>query len=112
MQARRLEEASSVMVYTLDAVLATSFVKSGLEGSLAQFWALLNSMQILAYIYYFNIILPPNVVIFTEKLIKLAEYEPFDLEVPYIFLFGDLYIMDQELFTEQAPDDADERNLA
>jgi hypothetical protein len=111
-QARLLENASFIISSTLEAVFAVSFVKTGLEGSLAQFWALLNSMQILAYIYYFNILLPPNVVTLTEKLIKIAEFEPFDLDVPYKFMFGDFYLLDQEWFSEQEPDDDKERNLA
>ena len=84
----------------VQACTQTSFISTAglllMNGVLAEIWAMINAIQLLAYIYYMDLLMPANSEAFFDYLMQLSEFDFVDLTPVYELLFGWIYAVDQD----------------
>lgn len=92
-------KTSTVVVST---TYTTTFVVSLYLGVLRKIWAMVNEMQLLAYIFYMNLYLPANAYAFFDFLIRISEFTLFDTSYYNEALMDKLYQAYKRLFGQSA----------
>jgi hypothetical protein len=65
-----------------------------ITGGLSEVWGMVNSVQLLAYIRHMNLYFPSNAEAYFDFMIKVADFEYFDLRKVYDKIFDKLVSLD------------------
>lgn len=77
-QAQGIQLAATIAEILVKVSYTTTFAMSAYTGALSHIWAMVNEMQLLAYIFYMNLYMPGNASQFFEFLIEISEFTFFD----------------------------------
>lgn len=100
-QAENVKIAAQISEVVVKASYASSLAVTIYTGALSQIWAMINEMQLLAYIFYMNIYIPGNAQMFFDFLIEISEFRLFDTsQYSYEFVHK-LYIIYKQLVGEE-----------
>jgi hypothetical protein len=85
----------AVYVCTQTSFLTTAGILVA-NGALAEIWAMINAIQILAYIFYMNLYMPANAERYFDFLMELSEFDLIDMSPVYELLFRWIAVFDPE----------------